>query len=72
VINSNVAVIVEIEAKNVPIGTVVKLHVFSENAPDQSITFPPLVGNLQQSSATASVVFPVGFTRGFVRATWTQ
>jgi hypothetical protein len=64
------AVPVEIEARNVPPGTVVRLHVFSEGGADQIVNASPLVGTLAQSTATASVVFPPGFSRGFVRATW--
>ena len=71
-INSGAAVTVVIEARNIPLGTVVKLHLFSESGPDQFVDSTPLAGTTQTSTATASVVLPSGFSRGFVRATWTQ
>jgi hypothetical protein len=49
----------------------VKLYVFSEGGPDQIVNSTPLSGAVEQSTATASVVFPPGFSRGFVRAVWT-
>lgn len=70
VINQGGAATVEIEAKFVPLGTVVKVHVFSENEGDQIVDSTPLQGTLAQATATASVVFPSGFSRGFVRAVW--
>jgi hypothetical protein len=72
-INKSGLVSVVIEARNVPPGTVVKLHILSENGPDITVDSTPLVlvdGTL--SSATAEVTFPPGFSRGFVRASWTQ
>ena len=71
-ISSTSPVTVVIEARNVPVGTVVKLHLFSENGPDQFVDSAPLAGTSQTSTATASVVFPSGFSRGFLRASWTQ
>ena len=68
--NDGAAVTVAIEARFVPPGTVVKVHVFSENGADQIVNAAPLQGTLAQSTATASVVFPPGFSRGFVRAVW--
>lgn len=65
------AVTVAIEARNIPPGTVVKLHVFSEGGPDQIVNSTPLAGTAAQSTATASLTFPPGFSRGFVRVTWT-
>ena len=68
--NEGAAVNVAIEARFVPPGTVVKVHVFSENGADQIVNATPLQGTLPQSMATASIVFPPGFSRGFVRAVW--
>jgi hypothetical protein len=68
--NAAAAVPVAIEAHHVPLGTVVKLHIFSENGADQIVDSTPLAGALALSNATASVVLPPGFSRGFVRATW--
>lgn len=70
VINEGGAVPVAIEARFVPPGTIVKVHIFTENAGDQIVDSTPLQGALEQSTATASVVFPSGFSRGFVRAVW--
>lgn len=70
-INKSIAVTVNIVASNIPPGTVVKLYISSENAPDQTVDSLPLAGTLASSTATASVVLPPGFSRGFVRATWT-
>jgi hypothetical protein len=64
------AVPVAIEAKNIPPGTIVKVYVFSENGADQIVDSAGLQGTLTQSTVTASVVFPPGFSRGFVRAVW--
>lgn len=69
-INEGTAVPVEIEARLVPPGTVVKLHLFSLEGADQIVSAPPLAGTLELSAATASVTFPPGFTRGFARAVW--
>lgn len=69
-INATTAVPVAIEARNIPPGTVVKLHIFSDNGADQIIDSTALDGTLANLTATASVVLPPGFSRGFVRATW--
>jgi hypothetical protein len=71
-INSSVPVTVNIQARYIPTGTVPNLTVFSESGPDQVITCTPLVGSLQSSTSTATVTFPSGGSRGFVKATWTQ
>ena len=71
-INSGSAVPFAIEAKNIPVGTVVTLQVISENGADQTANASPLAGTLALSTATANVTLPTGFSRGFVRATWTQ
>ena len=71
-VNSNAALPVIIEGKNVPEGTIVTLTIFSENGPDQTIQSSPLAGNLAASTATANVTLPSGFSKGFVKATFTQ
>ena len=70
VINSGSAVPVEIEAHYIPVGTVVKLHLLSLDAADQVVETSPLLGTLESSTATATVTFPPGFTRGYARAVW--
>ena len=69
-INEGASTIVEIEARNVPPGTVVSLYLFSLEGADQVVESAPLVGTPELSTTTASVVFPPGFTRGFARAVW--
>lgn len=72
-INQPAAVTLQIEAQNIPPGTVVKLHLLSEadNGTGKIVDSTPLAGTLELSTATASVVIPPGFSQGFVRATWT-
>jgi hypothetical protein len=62
---------VAIEARNVPPGTVVEVRVYSEGGADQVVNSTPLAGTPALSTATASVVFPPGFSRAYVRARWT-
>ncbi len=71
-INTASPVQVTIQAKFIPPGTVITLHVFSDNNTDQSVQTTPLQGTLQLSTATATVTFPSGFSLQFVKATWTQ
>jgi hypothetical protein len=68
-INKGGAVAVIIQCKNVPAGTTVNLQIISENGLNQSINFPALDANLR---ATASVKFDSGFSRGLLKATFTQ
>ncbi len=70
-IDNSGASTVAIEARHVPLGTLVKLSLFSENAADQLVDSTPLAGTLELSTATATLAIPSGFSRGFVRATWT-
>ena len=71
-VNSASPLPVAIQAQNVPLGTTVTLFIFSENGPDQMIMSTPLAGPIALSTASASVMFPPGYSRGFVKATWTQ
>jgi hypothetical protein len=61
-------VTVDIEASNVPPGTVVRLTVVNETDQLQVVDSTPLTGTLQASTATAQVTFPPGFTRIFLQA----
>ena len=67
---------VDVQATGIPPGTVVTLQVYSETPPDTSTigltAQATLAGTLQASTATAQFTFPFGFSRGWVRATWTQ
>ncbi|MDX1999915.1 MAG: hypothetical protein SF066_19535 [Thermoanaerobaculia bacterium] len=60
-----------IEAENVPVGTVVKLRLFSESHQTAVIDSTPLAGTLASSTATASVTLPTGVSRFTVEARWT-
>jgi hypothetical protein len=70
VLNTPNAVTVNIQATNVPLGTVVKLWLFSEVTTDVTLNSTPLAGTLQSSTATVSATFQPGYTRGLVRANW--
>lgn len=70
-INDASPVTVDIEAQNIPLGTIVKLHLLFETVGTQIIDSTPLAGTLALSTATATVTIPSGFSLGFVRATWT-
>jgi hypothetical protein len=69
-INSTSAVSVVVEAHNIPVGTVVNLQFFDDGGADFSVNTLPLSGTLATSTATASVTFPPGFSRGYAKATW--
>jgi hypothetical protein len=69
-INATGATSVVIEARQVPPGTQVELHLFSENGNDQVVLSPPLNGTMDTSTTTIQVTFPAGFTRGYPRAVW--
>ena len=76
-ISSSAAVPVNIQATGIPPGTVVTLEVFPQTPDNLTvIKLPPaqaaLIGTLQQSTATVNFVFPYGFSRGTIRATWVQ
>jgi len=63
---------ITIQAANIPVGTVITLHVFSDNDTDQTVQSTPLAGTLQSSTATAIVTFPSGYSLNYVKATWSQ
>lgn len=70
VISNGKTVTVQIEAHNVPVGTVAHLRVTSENSNDQNIDSTPLAGTLETSTATVQVTLPPGFSNGLVDAQW--
>lgn len=71
-ITSAGSVTVELEARNVPAGTVLSLTFQPENASQFTASSTPLsAGAGGVLTATASAVFQGGFTRVFVRANWT-
>ncbi len=71
-VNSPDAVPIVIETRNIPVGTVVKLQIFAENGATQNVEFPPLAGTGSTINATANVKFISGFSRGFIRASFTR
>lgn len=71
-INQASAMTIGVEAHNIPPGTKAQLYIFSENGPQQVLDSTPLAGSIATSTATASVTLPPGFSRGYVRATWTN
>lgn len=71
VLNKATPVTVNIEAHHIPPGTIVKLLLFSDQGATQSIDSTPLVGTEATSTATATITVPLGYSRGYVRATWT-
>jgi hypothetical protein len=75
-ISSTAPVDVDISASGIPPGTVVTLQVYPQSPSDSNLINLPtaqatLAGTVQASTATATFIFPYGFSRGFVRATWT-
>ncbi len=68
--NQPVAVPIVIRGKQVPVGTVVKVYLYSDQAAFQVFDSPPLAGTMASSETTVSAVFPTGFTRGYVTASW--
>ena len=69
-INSSAAVPIVVQGSNVPLGTIVHLQIYSDNGPDIVVDTPALAGTLQSSTATVSVMFPSGFSRGYVTASF--
>jgi len=69
-INSPAPVVVNIEARNIPPGTIPRLFIFSESGADQMMPASPLVGMFAASTSTVSITLPTGVSRGFVKALW--
>ena len=63
-------VILNIEARNIPLGTVVALTLTPETGTTQTVNSTPLAGTLENSTATAELAVPHGFSRFFVQANW--
>ena len=74
VINTSSPITVNVQAQYIPLGTIPNIIVFSEafsDHSDQSVACSAgLQGTLAQSTCSASITFPVGGSRGFVKATW--
>jgi hypothetical protein len=75
-ISKGTPVNIDIQASGIPAGTVVTLQIYPQ-APVDPATInltaqATLAGTVASSTATATLTFPFGFSRGWVRATWTQ
>jgi hypothetical protein len=62
---------VEVAASHVPPGTAVTVHLFSENGADQGVQ-AVLAGTFDASTATAVLEIPPGYSRSYVRVTFTS
>ncbi len=72
-LNSTSALTVNIQAVNVPLGTIPTVYFSTENFPDQRIAANAgLTGTLASSTTSATVTLKPGFSIGFVTATWSQ
>ncbi|MBI1291094.1 hypothetical protein GC173_07600 [bacterium] len=70
-IGSDQPVLVELEARNIPLDATVTLYLFSEGQLLAPLVADPLVGTAASSTATLSATFPAGLSKGIVTATWT-
>ncbi len=62
--------VIAIEGNNIPVGTIVRLNMQSDNGPPMIVESSPLAGTFGSSTATASVQLPPGLSRFSVMATW--
>ena len=70
-LNSSSPLTVNIQASNIPLGTVPTISFSTENFPDQTITASAgLAGTLASSTTTATVTLNLGYSIGYVSATW--
>ena len=69
-LDTSAPVTVEVEAQYIPVGSMVTLHIYSENSGDQTIS-APLVGTFEFSTTVLSATIPFGPSRFFVRSDWT-
>ena len=71
-INLSGEVTLEIEARNIPVGTVVNLRLLPETGAEIEINSTPLAGTVETSTATATATIPPGFSVFTVQASWTK
>lgn len=69
-INTPNSVNVVVQASNIPVGTLVTLQITSDQSADVTIQCPGLSGTLASTTTTCTVVFPAGFSRGYITASW--
>lgn len=72
VLNTQEPVTIEIEAKNIPLGTKFQIFLWSQTEHVIQLESSELAGTLASATATASCIIPNGYTRGFVYASWTN
>lgn len=70
-VNVSAPVTITIEARNIPLGTVLKLKLMPQTGTPIEVDTTPLTGTVQASTATVSVTLPAGFSHLFVKASWT-
>lgn len=61
----------DIQARHIPLGTVVKVEIYNETDGLIAVDSTPLEGVLAESTATATTAVPSGLSRVHVRAKWT-
>jgi hypothetical protein len=71
-ISSSSPVQLTVRTSGIPVGTVLKLRLFSENTASafQTFTTTPLIGTLQSATTTATVTFPGGWSLAYLKSTW--
>jgi len=72
VLNTQEPVTIEIEAKNIPLGTKFQIFLWNQSEHVIELESSELAGTLALATATASCIIPNGYTRGFVYASWTN
>ena len=70
-INQNGTATLQIEAENVPVGTLVDLTMVNETNGVVNFQSEPLAGAFESSTATATVTIPHGFSRFTIQASFT-
>jgi len=70
VFNQSGPVSVAIEAKGVPVGTLVQVSMITDTGDIITVDSTALAGSLTLSTATATVTIPYGFNRFMLRANW--
>jgi hypothetical protein len=71
-VNQRGPVVLGVEARNVPLGTVMELQFFSEKGLVHSVRTSPLEGTLNNSHTRVEVALPAGITQCYVKATWSK
>jgi len=71
-INTDQPVLFEIEAHNIPLGTLFTVSLWNETMRQIEFQTSGLAGTLATSTATATHTIPSDYTRGYIYATWTK